>query len=48
MEWSVTCECGWSFRGAEDDVVAAIQRHGREVHGIDVTREEALAQARPA
>jgi predicted small metal-binding protein len=48
MEWTVTCECGWSFRGGEDDLVAAIQRHGREVHGIDVTREEALAQARPA
>lgn len=48
MEWTVTCECGWSFRGPEDDLVAAIQGHGREVHGIEVTREEALAQARPA
>jgi hypothetical protein len=47
LEWTVTCECGWSFRGSEDALVAAIQQHGRDVHGIEVTRDEALAQARP-
>ena len=47
MTKTVTCECGWSFTGAEDDLVRAVQSHGREVHGLDVTREQALAQAKP-
>jgi hypothetical protein len=25
-----------------------IQKHGREVHGLDVTREQAVAQMQPA
>jgi predicted small metal-binding protein len=48
MEKQVTCECGWSFRGPEDDLVAAVIAHGKEVHGLVVTREQALAQATPA
>ena len=44
----VTCECGFSTRGTEDDVVAATQQHGREVHNMDVTREQVLAMAKPA
>lgn len=48
MEWVVTCECGWTFRGAEDELVTAVVTHGREVHGIELTREQALSQARPA
>jgi predicted small metal-binding protein len=47
MDWVVTCECGWTFRGAEEELILAVQEHGREVHGIEVTREQALAQARP-
>lgn len=45
--YEVTCECGWSYRGEEDDIVAAIQQHGRDVHDLEVTREQALAQIRP-
>jgi predicted small metal-binding protein len=47
MEKKVTCECGWSFQGTEADLIAEVQRHGREVHGLDVTAEQALAQAVP-
>ncbi len=48
MTKSVTCDCGWSFTGPEDDLVAAVIQHGKEVHGLEVTREQALAQATPA
>lgn len=48
MRKTVTCDCGWSYTGEEDDVVAQIQTHAREVHSIEVTREQALAQAKPA
>ena len=42
------CDCGWSARGPEDELVPRIQEHARDAHGLDVTREQALAQARPA
>ena len=41
----VTCLCGWQVRGTEDDVVAQVQAHGREVHGLESTRDEVLALA---
>ena len=41
----VTCLCGWQVRGTEDEVVAKVQAHGREAHGIESTREEVLALA---
>ena len=41
----VTCLCGWQVRGTEDDIVAQVQAHGREAHGIESTREEVLALA---
>jgi predicted small metal-binding protein len=44
----VTCECGWSAKGTEDELVPLIQQHGREVHGMEVTREQAVAQLVPA
>jgi predicted small metal-binding protein len=44
----VTCECGWSAKGTEDELVPQIQQHGREVHGMEVTREQAVAQIVPA
>jgi predicted small metal-binding protein len=48
MQKTVTCECGWTFTGEEEALIAAIQAHGREVHDMEVTREQALAQASPA
>jgi hypothetical protein len=47
MELEVTCECGWSFRGPEDDVVAATIAHGQSVHQIELSHEQARAAARP-
>jgi predicted small metal-binding protein len=44
----VTCECGWTAKGTEDELVSQIQKHGREVHGMEVTREQAIAQLVPA
>ena len=41
----VTCLCGWQCRGTEDEVVEQVQAHGREVHGVDSTRDEILAIA---
>jgi predicted small metal-binding protein len=31
--------------GSEDEVVAAAQNHGRDLHNMEVSREEALAMA---
>jgi predicted small metal-binding protein len=43
----IVCDCGWSFRGTEDELVAAAQAHGREAHDMVPTREQALAVATP-
>jgi predicted small metal-binding protein len=48
MAKKVVCECGVVIRGSDDDeLVANVQRHGREAHGMEVTREQALAMAEP-
>ena len=42
----ITCECGFVARGATDDeLVEVIQKHVKEVHDIDLRREQALAMA---
>lgn len=47
MEFEITCDCGWSFRGSEAEVVAATISHGQAVHQIELTRDQARAAARP-
>jgi predicted small metal-binding protein len=47
-EWYARCDCGWEARAPKDELVRLIQQHGREAHGLEVTEEQALAQARPA
>ena len=47
MVKEITCECGFHYQGEEDDLVAAVQKHAREVHNMEVTRDQALAQAKP-
>ena len=42
-----TCGCGWSTRGREDRVVEAMQVHGRQIHGLEFTRDQVLARAIP-
>ena len=42
-----TCECGVVLRGDnDDDLVRNAQSHAREVHHIEITREQVLAMAR--
>jgi predicted small metal-binding protein len=47
MRYETTCECGWSASGTQDELVKLVQQHGREVHGMDVTPEQAVAQMKP-
>jgi predicted small metal-binding protein len=43
------CDCGQVVRGETDDeLVANVQKHAREVHGMEITRgEQVLAMAQP-
>ncbi len=48
MSLVVNCPCGETIRGeTEDELVTAVQKHGRDVHSQDVSREDALAMAQP-
>ncbi len=47
QERVLTCECGFSVQGTDDELVDAAQRHGREVHNMDISREDVLAMAKP-
>ena len=45
----VACPCGEKITGETDDeLVRLVQEHGKEVHGQEVSREDALAMAQPA
>jgi len=45
----IQCPCGYIVRAdSEEELVSQAQQHAREVHGMELTREEALAMARPA
>jgi predicted small metal-binding protein len=40
------CDCGHVIRGATDDeLVANVQKHAREVHDMEITGEQVLAMA---
>jgi len=40
------CECGFEARAAhEDELVAEVQRHAWEAHGVPLSRNEALLLA---
>jgi predicted small metal-binding protein len=40
------CDCGHVIRGETDDeIVANVQKHAREVHDMELTREQVLAMA---
>ena len=45
----INCDCGRVVRGdSDDELVAAVQKHAREAHGMELTREQILALASPA
>jgi predicted small metal-binding protein len=49
MAKKVDCECGVSLIGENDDeIFTKVQDHAGSVHGMEVTREQALAMAKPA
>jgi predicted small metal-binding protein len=42
----INCDCGYVARGESDDeLVADAQKHAREVHDMEITREQVLALA---
>lgn len=49
MEKVINCPCGFVVKGdTDDEIVARAQQHAKEVHAMDLTREQALAMAKPA
>ena len=48
LEKKVTCECGKEFRSASDDqLVSDVQKHAREVHNMEMSREQVMSMAQP-
>lgn len=45
----INCECGVTVRGEnEDELVTNAIAHAKDVHGMTITREQALALAETA
>ena len=43
MDKVLKCECGFEARAADEEaLVAEVQRHAREVHGMALSHDEAL------
>jgi predicted small metal-binding protein len=48
MQKVINCSCGYIVRAENDEaLVAKAQEHAKQVHQMDLTREQALAMARP-
>jgi predicted small metal-binding protein len=43
----VNCACGLVMRGTESVLVPMVQKHARESHNMNPTREDVLSRARP-
>ena len=44
----VSCDCGAVIREQDDDkLVSVVQQHARDVHGMELSREQVLAMAEP-
>lgn len=39
----VTCRCGYTTRGSKPEVIANIQAHGKNEHGLELTPGEIRA-----
>ncbi len=49
MAKKVDCECGVTLTAeTDDDLYSKVSEHAAEVHQMDITREQALAMAKPA
>jgi len=48
MKKAIKCDCGFVVEGDNDDeLVANGTKHAKEVHGMDITREQLLSMAEP-
>ncbi len=47
-ELKAKCDCGWEAQAEEGRLVEMIQAHAQEVHNMEITPEQALAQTEPA
>ncbi len=47
MRWQVTCQCGWRGHGTQEEIIAAVQEHGRSAHALDISAEQVMALAAP-
>ena len=43
----VACACGILMRGTVDEIVPIVQKHAKESHNMQVSREDVLSRARP-
>jgi predicted small metal-binding protein len=44
----VSCDCGKVISADNDgDLVVSVQKHAREVHNMELTREQILSMAEP-
>ena len=49
MQKVIHCPCGFVVKGANDDeLVERAREHAKQVHQMDLSREQALAMATPA
>ena len=47
MERLLRCDCGFEVSAdGDDELVAAVQRHAFDAHGMNLTRDEVLRLAR--
>jgi predicted small metal-binding protein len=45
---SVRCDCGFVVRSDDDDkLVAELQKHARDDHSMNLSRDQVLAMAQP-
>lgn len=49
MQKIINCPCGFVVKAdADDELIAKAQQHAKDVHQMELTRDQALAMARPA
>ena len=49
MEKVINCPCGFVVKGnSDEELVTRAQEHAKQVHQMELTREQALAMAKPA
>lgn len=47
-EKKVACDCGKDFASDNDEqLVSDVQKHAREVHSMEMSREQVMAMAKP-